>query len=390
MARTKTTASTAYDDQIRRTAPKHSSKQAGKKKGTDTGAKASTSDQHAGHADEQVAVAKKEGFPYFQKLPVELQLEVWYQAFRKPGVHYIKMTHHLDDDNQLWYLLLKRVHGGWDHSAFRYNLGMAKVCPSAAAAFRLMTKEKMKIDLPDPKIPMLVDAATDMVVFEFDPNVIANNPWNRVYWHPLVLSLEARPLVDKFKSIRRVGITYNSDMELANSHSMFRCRSTSTHDSCSQGRVCPEEFAGFLDLFRNLSEVYVILTNTKKPPAAERKAHANYVEKWFQIPQAKRAAEGLKVFYDAKRPLVTLIDNRKRFWRLVGPEKFIDDWTCLAKAFDCEKEAIQLLHDVRPYMLMDVNPPGNRTYLMPLAKRMALTYMVMITAVNRSPVSQQH
>ncbi|KAK1753000.1 hypothetical protein QBC47DRAFT_431267 [Echria macrotheca] len=274
-------------------------------------------------------------------LPMETQIMIWKEALRKPNIHFVNVKRKEDPqsripgdgpgerDIEFWRVSLHPVPKGNDHSGFRRMAELATICPAAATAIKLATSEKSRLSFPHLKWSG-IDLQTDLTCFQFMTPTRPPMPHDPVqsfgHWSPSNYWFDAFRLqrdrsAELLRGIRRVAVQWSEKLprcELARYDLVFHC--IWCRGSHSNWRFCPLELAGFLDLFDQLEEFYIIVPYGQ---SAEHMAESEeYLFPFFEkMTPTVRAENNIDVFYDAKQPYVQVCrvpPGTKNPWKKFG------------------------------------------------------------------------
>ncbi|KAK3496359.1 hypothetical protein B0T13DRAFT_495689 [Neurospora crassa] len=251
-------------------------------------------------------------WPLFGRLPAEIQIMIFHEALRKPQVHFVNASRR-EVDPATWKLVLKSRNKKGDTSGYRLTENIQHVARDSPVAAEAILKSALQpLLLPIPVRPndwWKIDAATDLVVFEFGVDK-SGKLW---LWHPrnqladlnpLASHIDSRKVREDLRRIRKVAFLYggNKQPSAGSSESVFQC--LQHHNGRHSGqKFCPEELLGFIYQLSDIEAVYFILHHR-----VNVKAVTNYAASYFSVtvPAATRNTFGLRTFYSTTRSYITV------------------------------------------------------------------------------------
>ncbi|EGO55361.1 hypothetical protein NEUTE1DRAFT_111904 [Neurospora tetrasperma FGSC 2508] len=251
-------------------------------------------------------------WPLFGRLPVEIQIMIFHEALRKPQIHFADASRH-EVDPVTWKLDLKsRSKKKGDTSGYHLVENIQDVARDSPVAAEAILKSALQpLLLPIPVRPnndwRKIDAATDLVVFEFSVDKSGKlwlwHPRNQlVDLNPLASHIDSRQVRKDLRGIRKVAFVYggNKQPSAGSSESVFQC--LQHHNGRHSGqKFCPEELLGFIYQLSDIEAVYIILHHR-----VNKKPVTNYAASYFSVPAATRNTFGLKTFYSTTRSYITV------------------------------------------------------------------------------------
>ena len=196
---------------------------------------------------------------------------IFREALRKPQIHFVKAEREQrpGEDNPRWTIALMPKNKNGDTSGFRLFDNFEDIAVSFPVAAEVMRKNILELH----SLPLLrdgswtMDAATDLVVIEFDRDTSGKNR----LWHPHNQVFRSIPDIDdirqQLEGIRRVAFVYDADQPNAgSSESVFPCYPNQHAQRHANWQFCPEELLGFIYQLSHVEAIYFILkakTNTK-------------------------------------------------------------------------------------------------------------------------------
>ncbi|EAA30773.1 hypothetical protein NCU06147 [Neurospora crassa OR74A] len=251
-------------------------------------------------------------WPLFGRLPAEIQIMIFHEALRKPQVHFVNASRR-EVDPATWKLVLKSRNKKGDTSGYRLIENIQDVARDSPVAAEAILKSALQpLLLPIPVRPndwCKIDAATDLVVFEFGVDKSGKlwlwHPRNQlVDLNPLASHIHSRRVREDLKGIRKVAFVYggNKQPQAGSSESVFQCLQHHNRGHARQ-KFCPEELLGFIYQLSDIETVYFILHDR-----VNAKAVTNYAASYFSVtvPAATRNTFGLKTFYSTTRSYITV------------------------------------------------------------------------------------
>lgn len=202
-------------------------------------------------------------FRHFPRFPPEIQHRIFTEAIRKPNAHFV-MARRVNGRGvrpNEWRLAVYPIPKQQDKSGYRLLETLASVNGEASTAVRLATSNH-QARLPFAALTNRIDGAEDVVVIGF-ATAYHGHHWREpfCYFHPVnqiisALRFDQDYSYVQFYYIQKVAFTYNNSLWHMGAE-IFRC--SQPHMNHESWKICPEELFGFLNLFRNLKEVYIIL-----------------------------------------------------------------------------------------------------------------------------------
>ncbi|KAJ4398225.1 hypothetical protein N0V85_006340 [Neurospora sp. IMI 360204] len=247
--------------------------------------------------------------PLFSRLPAEIQIMIFHEALRKPQIHFVKVTQDQSprfmDNDRLWSVILKPRDKSADTSGYRLFDNIQDVALFSPIAAEVIRKNILKLHrLPISKNgSWMIDAATDLVVLEFDPDKSGSrvrlwHPRNRGYYS----NLDVTAIRQQLEGIRKVAVVYgeNQQPDAGSSESLFKCLHHHQRKHSSR-KFCPEELLGLIYQLSHIEAVYFILKHR-----VNVKAVIDYAASYFSVPSATRNTFGFKTFYSTTRSYITV------------------------------------------------------------------------------------
>lgn len=213
-----------------------------------------------------------ESFPQFLKLPFELQVNVWLEAFAdvssQPSIQFYNIKVHVeyhDTSSDRWHPALKACASSKGDSAFRIHEDIAAICPSATRALKISGGGREALDGQ----MHLMDKKTDLLCLR--PNLILPSTLDYVTWHldhqqRRDIKIERPQTRRAFGGFQKVGIAYHNSCRKPPNSWIFACGKRRLlalgHPSYSNaGGYCCRDFAGFIDCFPDIKEFFLVLSS---------------------------------------------------------------------------------------------------------------------------------
>lgn len=192
---------------------------------------------------------------------------IFHEALRKPQIHFVKVTRDQSprfmDNDRFWSVILKPRDKSADTSGYRLFDNIQDIALFSPIAAEVIRKNTLKVHrLPISKDgSWMIDAATDLVVLEFDPDKSGSrvrlwHPRNRVYNS----TLDVTAIRQQLEGIRKVAVVYggNQQPDAGSSESLFKCLYHHQRKHTSRN-FCPEELLGLIYQLSHIEAVYFIL-----------------------------------------------------------------------------------------------------------------------------------
>lgn len=216
---------------------------------------------------------------------MEIQIMIFHEALRKPQIHFVNASRR-EVGPVTWELVLKSRDKRGDTSGYRLMKNIQDVARDSPVAAESILKSALQpLLLPisaRPNDSWKIDAATDLVVFEFGVDK-SDKLW---LWHPrnqlvdlnhLASHIDSRQVREDLKGIRKVAFVYggNKQPQAGSSESVFQClqHHNGRHSSL---KFCTEELLGFIYQLSDIEAVYFILHHR-----VNKKPVTNYAASYF-------------------------------------------------------------------------------------------------------------
>lgn len=238
--------------------------------------------------DRLVQAVPTTSFP-LGRLPAELQHMIWGYTFKRPACHTFRLDKRYLDDPTVdelavvpWDIVLKPHRKNLDNSTWRLWKDLHSLRNiSFEKAFRHVTSDirpiELQIDAETSRPAAAIDAATDLMIFEFKRGTECDHfAW---YDHfpmlpqPVGERMEFYGIRQAFRQVKRVSIHYRAAHPSCSGVGPFLCTCPTPVMNCKAYSCCPFEVACFLDCFPDLEEFYVIV---EQRLAAEKAFAAKY------------------------------------------------------------------------------------------------------------------
>ncbi|KAK4197406.1 hypothetical protein QBC40DRAFT_181208 [Triangularia verruculosa] len=387
---------------------------------------ATSSTKKDGDAKDEAAL---DGFPLFRHFATEIQQEIFTQAIRKPGIHYmavkkkVVLGYTLPDGRATaatWKLIYAPRSTTKDGSSHRLSEKISKVNRKAQQAVELANQNKGQ--LPFSRAWSLIDVKDDLVVFDFAIGATRHVHSDFRYFHidnqifapffdaaasyPLgktkvieAASGETKQIAFKgLADVKKIGLFYkqSTDRICRKSNTVFQC---CIHTTISVGAhknwiMCPEEVAGFIDSLPSIEQLYFLIQPNKKWSKQEEGRIALY-KKWFfsckftkpnlfisttltnsspayheQLRTTGNVADYLTMFHDADKTYIEV----DRFLMLPSGKKRRIDLEVVKEARDVIKELKKQLVKDGP----DIPQAARRNYRSSYAARQAMVIKILL------------
>ncbi|KAK4227317.1 hypothetical protein QBC38DRAFT_391389 [Podospora fimiseda] len=347
-------------------------------------------------------------------LPPEIRQQVFTQALRKPNIQHIFVKRQVDQLGNWW----PTFHpiSGKDGSGYRFVDPIGSVSDDGAVAARLVHSRPMGMPFATKKLHQAkMDTDNDLICFEFSRSWItgAFRNWN------LELQLMSRGTLNSgsmisgrnevFRYTKRIGVSWRRSHATCESVSAVpfpcHCLDPQTRRDHEFLKICPTEFAGFLDCFPALEEVYILLYPYAGYATTRdvNSAFSIYTKNFWTIPQNVRNERGYAMFHEAERTFIEMVDDlvldptagygtyssgaaewnlATHQWDRIGPRETVYPRKVLGEFLDAKKLIKILGNDMlrdRAFMTHEGLAAGlDLQYRQPREYRQAIKYRIVI------------
>ncbi|KAK3995283.1 hypothetical protein QBC44DRAFT_234573 [Cladorrhinum sp. PSN332] len=251
----------------------------------------------------------------FMKLPAELRQEVFIQALRKPNIHHVLVKRQEDPADGTWRPTFYPFPGN-DGSGYRLTGSIKSVCPDSETAVNLGNSKPMGMPFASKRLhEAKMDVEHDLICFDFKRNWKDGGfrNWNLDHQHMSRGPLDRMSMITGRSEVlghaKRIAVTYKTGHAFCSTFAPVpfpcHCLRYEFRYAHRHLRICPAEFAGFLDCFPALEEVYIILYPDSKNEG-QKDMIETYTKNFWSIPEQVRKERGYAVFHEAKRTYIEL------------------------------------------------------------------------------------
>ena len=236
----------------------------------------------------------------FATLPAEIQVKIFQEFLRKPTLNFltVKKVFVMEEGEDYWAVSYHPLTKANDASAYRLKEWIRYVCPAAWTAREDLRRDDEGLrSIPlFPRLNIGMNTQTEIMCFDFHRTGGSTNvPANRFgrFSRELEFSMMPRPyrpgMTAKMARFERIAVQYKAEFLPSTSPlcQVFGCFQTHdppfahsiSHEEHGNWKFCPTEFAGFLDLFVNLREAFIIYSPPRGLYHQDRLAAKRYLDK---------------------------------------------------------------------------------------------------------------
>jgi hypothetical protein len=208
-------------------------------------------------------------FEKLQKMPAEVQIEIWKHAQRSsPAVHFCRATAvetlPRDRDNTTCSLKLTRVQKNTDDSAWRINTPLSQICATARRASFILPEKQALLRLS--RGTHRINGHTDLLCLKLNVGDEFGKPHHiwprgnpiRIPWAPI----DHDAVKQQMRGFHKIGL-WNAPRDpwrrltcltMANAMGVHTCRHREIPFA-----ICPIQLAGFIDSCPDIEEFYLVV-----------------------------------------------------------------------------------------------------------------------------------
>lgn len=238
----------------------------------------------------------------FATMPAEIQVKIFEEVLRKPTLNFVsaKKTFVVENGEDYWTISYHPLAKAHDPSAYRQKSWIRDVCPAAWTAMQDMRRNGgIRYVRVFRRLGITMNPETEIMCFDFHRTGGSTNvPANRFGRFSRELEFSMRPgpfragMTNTMKRFERIAVPYKTEFLPSTSPlcQVFACFQlvppdppiphSISHRRHGNWRICPTEFVGFLDLFVELKEAFIIYSPPRGLYNAERTAADRYIQEF--------------------------------------------------------------------------------------------------------------